>query len=613
MPTRAERQATDTSKLKSESLKLNSTTQRRNEKTHNVLNYPIKPKSHTLRPNNILQLQSTIGNARVGQIFSSQHYLKTPKEENKTGLPDVLKNGIEGLSGLSMDDVQVHYNSSEPAKIQALAYAQGTHIHVGPGQEKHLPHEAWHVIQQKQGRVPKTAQINSIAINEDYKLEQEADLKGIAAKQGGSSNSLKKQIRPLSNTQNIAQLFGNIRFTNLKTSNAKYRNKAQSIINVLQNTQFIQMFLANKDAIITLERDGITPASISVVGNQVQIQLAPWFFEQQSRGRIIGMLAHEFAVHPLGNANRTRAQEQSENQDIANNQQFQTGLNNHSVGLANAGQTDHIFAAIPNQPRYTTYRETVYQLVSDMQANPGARNTTNAHITDTITTYLSDLAMILATNDHAGKIVIHPFLTAQYYNMARTHWLNYLAYKQNGVALTALTPGTKHAGNVLGEVGSLIGRAALSLFTSSTSDDKNKQGRALGVYDTLTKNQHDVLTEYNLALRPGSFNAFNSLDTARNVLLGQTQQVTVQNLQQLLPTLNGSRLRKINGYINSIQGNRFNGEIPSNLFYIIAQIIQAHLVIIQPNGKIDNYNEGHNGPYYLFYVPKPNPHYRIAS
>ena len=72
---------------------------------------------------------------------------------NSTGLPDNLKSGIENLSGHSMDDVKVHYNSSQPAQLNAHAYAQGTNIHVAPGQEKHLPHEAWHVVQQAQGRV----------------------------------------------------------------------------------------------------------------------------------------------------------------------------------------------------------------------------------------------------------------------------------------------------------------------------------------------------------------------------------------------------------------------------------------------------------------------------
>ncbi|NWP89475.1 eCIS core domain-containing protein, partial [Escherichia coli] len=79
---------------------------------------------------------------------------------NRTGLPDGLKNGIETLSGLSLDDVRVHRGSSRPAAVQAQAYAQGSEIHLAPGQEHHLPHEAWHVVQQKQGRVRPTLDLN---------------------------------------------------------------------------------------------------------------------------------------------------------------------------------------------------------------------------------------------------------------------------------------------------------------------------------------------------------------------------------------------------------------------------------------------------------------------
>ncbi len=104
--------------------------------------------------------------------------------ENKTGLPDPIKSGVENLSGYSMDDVKVHYNSNKPAQLQAHAYAQGTEIHVAPGQEKHLPHEAWHVVQQKQGRVKPTMQLKEkVAINDDVQLEREADEMGAKAVQ----------------------------------------------------------------------------------------------------------------------------------------------------------------------------------------------------------------------------------------------------------------------------------------------------------------------------------------------------------------------------------------------------------------------------------------------
>lgn len=99
-------------------------------------------------------------------------------QPNRTGLPDGLKSSIEGLSGLSMDDVRVHRGSSRPATIQAHAYTQGSEIHLAPGQERHLAHEAWHVVQQKQGRVAPTMRLGDTAINDDAGLEGEADRMG---------------------------------------------------------------------------------------------------------------------------------------------------------------------------------------------------------------------------------------------------------------------------------------------------------------------------------------------------------------------------------------------------------------------------------------------------
>lgn len=109
------------------------------------------------------------------------------QRKNNTGLPDNLKGGMERLSGYSMDDVRVHYNSSKPADLQAHAYAQGTNIHIAPGQEKHLPHEAWHVVQQKQGRVRPTIQLAGVHVNNDSGLEREADAMGTKAARGVSS------------------------------------------------------------------------------------------------------------------------------------------------------------------------------------------------------------------------------------------------------------------------------------------------------------------------------------------------------------------------------------------------------------------------------------------
>jgi hypothetical protein len=121
---------------------------------------------------------------------SYQQQQSVQKKENNTGLPDSLKTGMENLSGMALDDVKVHINSDKPAQLQAHAYAQGTDIHLGPGQKQHLPHEAWHVVQQKQGRVKPTRQMKGIInVNDDAGLEKEADVMGAKAAQTASTNT----------------------------------------------------------------------------------------------------------------------------------------------------------------------------------------------------------------------------------------------------------------------------------------------------------------------------------------------------------------------------------------------------------------------------------------
>lgn len=140
---------------------------------------PAQHLPHAPEEDDTYQLQAK--SAAVSQLPPQSAPAPTPAP-NRTGLPDHLKSGIEALSGLSMDHVKVHYNSAQPAQLQALAYAQGSHIHLAPGQERHLPHEAWHVVQQAQGRVQPTMQLKSgVPVNDDAGLEREADVMGARA------------------------------------------------------------------------------------------------------------------------------------------------------------------------------------------------------------------------------------------------------------------------------------------------------------------------------------------------------------------------------------------------------------------------------------------------
>ncbi|MEO1515505.1 MAG: DUF4157 domain-containing protein [Bacteroidota bacterium] len=185
---------------------------------------------------------------RMAYDYAAGQSSPIQRQANQTGLPNHLKSGIERLSGYSMDDVKVHRNSSKPAQLQAHAYAQGTDIHLGPGQEKHLAHEAWHVVQQKQGRVKPTIQMKSGAqINDDSGLEREADVMGAKALQEGQSsepviqNQSLKSATPSSQplqlkretqlTQGVLNMIGETH-TDYPNRNAR-RYEAKEIRNVL--------------------------------------------------------------------------------------------------------------------------------------------------------------------------------------------------------------------------------------------------------------------------------------------------------------------------------------------------------------------------------------------
>lgn len=108
---------------------------------------------------------------------------------NRTGMPDRLKSGLEGLSGMDLSGLRVHRNSDRPARVQALAYTQGRDIHVAPGQDRHLAHEGWHAVQQMQGRVKPTMKAHGVSINDDGGLEREADVMGKKALQSRAKPS----------------------------------------------------------------------------------------------------------------------------------------------------------------------------------------------------------------------------------------------------------------------------------------------------------------------------------------------------------------------------------------------------------------------------------------
>jgi|GEM_PF-6593708 len=117
----------------------------------------------------ILQRQATTENSDIHPDL---------RRPNPTELPDCLKNGIENLSGYDLSRVRVNDDSAKAAQLNAHAYTQGQTIEVGSGQERHLPHEAWHRVQQLQGRVRPTIEVKGYGVNDDRGLESEAAVMG---------------------------------------------------------------------------------------------------------------------------------------------------------------------------------------------------------------------------------------------------------------------------------------------------------------------------------------------------------------------------------------------------------------------------------------------------
>ncbi|OJJ14918.1 hypothetical protein BKI52_40910 [marine bacterium AO1-C] len=145
------------------------------------------------------------------------------KSAGSQGLPAQMRTNMESMGGVDLSDVKVHRNSSKPAEIDTKAnsevfqakqapvqqkteaFAQGSDIHLAPGMDKHLAHEAWHVVQQKQGRVQPTTSSGGVAINDSPQLEKEADDMGAKAMQMKATPESPAQMKSTAPQSNPVQ------------------------------------------------------------------------------------------------------------------------------------------------------------------------------------------------------------------------------------------------------------------------------------------------------------------------------------------------------------------------------------------------------------------------
>lgn len=82
-------------------------------------------------------------------------------------LPEPIQHQLESRSGFDLSEVRVHVGHPMPVSLNAQAYTRGNDIFFAPGAydpgsekgREAIAHEAWHVVQQKQGRVKPVAEL----------------------------------------------------------------------------------------------------------------------------------------------------------------------------------------------------------------------------------------------------------------------------------------------------------------------------------------------------------------------------------------------------------------------------------------------------------------------
>ncbi|MDQ0112688.1 eCIS core domain-containing protein [Paenibacillus harenae] len=151
----------------------------------------------------LLQFQQTAGNQAALQMHRGQAVQRKASGSDvspaqggassassggagRNQLPLPLADKIQAAFKVDASTVNIHPNSSAAADVGALAYTQGNDIHFAPGQynpessqgQELIGHEMTHIVQQRVGRVKPTTEIGGLPVNDDPKLEREAESMG---------------------------------------------------------------------------------------------------------------------------------------------------------------------------------------------------------------------------------------------------------------------------------------------------------------------------------------------------------------------------------------------------------------------------------------------------
>ena len=127
-----------------------------------------------------------------------------PHEGRKLSLDAAMSSRMQEQFGIRMDQVELR-ESSQPADMDAKAFAKGNVVQFAPGQfrpdtehgQQLIQHELAHVAQQARGGVH--ADVDGLNVNANESLEHQADLGNVSAGTGGpvAVSGLNAQTAPV--------------------------------------------------------------------------------------------------------------------------------------------------------------------------------------------------------------------------------------------------------------------------------------------------------------------------------------------------------------------------------------------------------------------------------
>jgi hypothetical protein len=184
---------------------------------------PLNERPARLQPNTIQRMQSLPEEQRPEKLRPNviQTIQRKKAEEEKalqkkseTGnkMTPEVQSKMESAFGADFSNVNIHQGSNATS-VGAIAYTQGNDIHFANGQynptqqkgQELLGHELAHVVQQREGRVQATTQAKGLPVNDDEKLEKEADAMGMKAAQFKSAGSALPPYKNESSSSKVIQ------------------------------------------------------------------------------------------------------------------------------------------------------------------------------------------------------------------------------------------------------------------------------------------------------------------------------------------------------------------------------------------------------------------------